>query len=102
MKTHEYNDIGGIENKINVKLPDDEYAPGDGLSVTQVNKNDAVLLAEKYGFDRDVNIVVSTATPFGGAILGAKRGETVKYEADGGSLRAKVVSIEVSPLFQEA
>lgn len=102
MKTPEQTDFVTLGHKIKVKLPDDEYAPSEGISVTLVTQNDAVLLAEKYGFDRDVNIVVSTATPLGGAILGAKRGETVKYEAGGESLRAKVVSIEVSPLFQES
>ncbi len=49
-----------------------------------------------------VDRVVSTATPLGGAVLGAKCGETVKYETGRESLRAKVVSIEVSPLFQES
>lgn len=60
------------------------------------------MLQDKYGFDRDINIVVSTATALGGAILGATRGEIVKYEAGGKSLRAKIVSIEVCQLFQEA
>ena len=102
MRTPEHTDFVVLGHKIKVKLPDDKYAPKEGIVVTLVTQNDAILLADKYGFDRDINIVVSTATALGGAILGAKQGETVKYEAGGESLKAQIVSIEVSPLFQEA
>jgi len=44
-------------------------------------------------------VSLSTATPLGGSILGVTRGKIVKYEAGGKSLRAKIVSIEVCPLF---
>jgi len=102
MRTPEQTDSVSLGHKVKVKLPDDEYAPREGIFVTLVTQNDAILLADKYGFDRDENIVLSTATPLGGAILGARRGEAVKYEAGGETLRAKIVSIEVSPLFQES
>jgi transcription elongation factor GreA len=38
--------------------------------------------------------VVSPGSPLGEALIGAKRGDTVSYEANGSPLRVKVVSIE--------
>lgn len=39
--------------------------------------------------------VMSPGSPLGGALLGAKVGQTVSYEAPGGALSVEIVSIEV-------
>jgi len=39
--------------------------------------------------------VMSSGSPLGGALLGAKIGESVSYEAPGGMLAVEIVSIEV-------
>lgn len=39
--------------------------------------------------------VMSSGSPLGGALLGAKVGESVSYEAPGGMLAVEIVSIEV-------
>ena len=39
--------------------------------------------------------IMSSESPLGGALLGAKIGETVSYEAPGGMLAVEIVSIEV-------
>jgi len=39
--------------------------------------------------------IMSSESPLGGALLGAKVGQTVSYEAPGGSLAVEIVSIEV-------
>ena len=44
---------------------------------------------------RDGVDVMSPGSPIGQALLGAKVGDTVSYEAPGGTLRVEVVSIDV-------
>lgn len=39
--------------------------------------------------------IMSSESPLGAALLGSKVGETVSYEAPGGSLAVEIVSIEV-------
>ncbi len=44
---------------------------------------------------RDNLVVMSPGSPMGQALLGAKEGQTVKYEAPGGLISVTVVSIDV-------
>ncbi len=44
---------------------------------------------------RDNLVVMSPGSPMGRALLGAKKGETVKYEAPGGLISVTVMSIDV-------
>jgi transcription elongation GreA/GreB family factor len=91
-----------VGHRIKVKLPDDEYAPKEGLFLTLVSSKDAKLLLGNHGFDGNKNIVLSVSTPLGEAILGATFGQIVQYDVGGKLLRAQIIDIEVSPLFSEA
>ena len=44
---------------------------------------------------RDNLVVMSPGSPMGRALLGARKGETVKYEAPGGLISVTVMSIDV-------
>lgn len=91
-----------LGHRIRLKLLDDEYSPQEGLHITLVSEDDALVLSNRLGFDEEKNIIVSKSTPLGNSILGAKKGDTVRYNTGEEVMRAKIENIEISPLFLEA
>ena len=89
---------GTLEDCIIVEVPaaTDQVAMGNVVIIRYEGDSET----EKYLVGsieerREGVTVMSSASPLGGALLGAKVGQTVDYEAPGGMLAVEIVAIEV-------
>jgi transcription elongation factor GreA len=79
----------------------DDGSIAAGSIVTIVYAGDSPDMAERYLIGHmeektgDLD-VVSPNSPLGSALLGARQGDTVEYEAPNGKLRVEVVAVEAS------
>ncbi len=76
-----------------------EGVVGPGSIVTIVYEGDSDEDAERYLVGhieerRDGLDVISPTAPLGAALLGARRGDTVSFEAPNGELRVRVLAVE--------
>ncbi len=85
-----------LDAEIVENVPGDAVAPGCVVSIRYQGDDEV----EKYLLGsieerRDGLTVISPGSPLGAALMGAKVGTSVSYEAPGGSLTVTVVDIEV-------
>jgi transcription elongation factor GreA len=77
----------------------EEGVVGPGTIVTILYEGDDADMAERYLIghieERSTELdVISPGSPMGAALIGARVGTTVAYEAPGGTLRVRVLAVE--------
>jgi len=89
-----------LGHRVGIEYVDEEIPPQE-VFVTILSSAEAMVLSETELFDQEVEIVVSSASPLGGALLGKRVGEKIQQRIgdEGGGVVVK--SIGVAFLFQQ-
>ena len=88
--------VSMVDNALIVEDPGDTgvVAPGCIISIRSEGDEDVEQYLLESIEERQNLEVISPSSPMGKALVGAKPGETVRYEAPGGTLGVEIVSID--------